>query len=465
MNTVFKLIPFLFVFFISLGNLQAQTHNISGNWSGKVIQPGMQPEIIYKITQSNGNFEGKFDVPVQNLFNQPLGEIKLIGDSIKINIPVIPGYYKGRLVSTDSISGKWMQAGFTFDLNLKRTGNYKPLQRPQTPVPPFPYISEEVEYINPKSGLKLAGTLTIPKNAKNGPAVVLITGSGAQDRDETIFEHKPFAVIADYFARNGIAALRVDDRGVGGSEGNISSSTSEDLATDVLAGVEFLKSRKEIDPKEIGLTGHSEGGLIAPIVATKSGEIAFIVMMASPGTIGEDILYKQGELSMRAAGMPEFSIKQGRFVQKTIFDVLKNEPDHTKAKEELRIRLSQGMYDTMNDNLKKAIDEKIASVNNNWFRYFLTYDPQPTLKKVKCPALAINGVKDVQVPVSNLKNIYDAITSGGNMRVDTIRFGNHNHLFQQCGTGAPFEYAQIEETIDPKVLEIIKDWIHKITVE
>ena len=463
MKTIFKSILGLLVFVVSFGNLQAQTSDISGNWSGMIQLPGIQLKTIYKIHEVDGKFEGTFDVPQQGATNLPLGEIKLLGDSVKIKVPVILGTFEGKFFSADSITGKWMQNGQIFDLNLKRTGDFVPVQRPQTPVPPFPYLSEEVEYTNPESGFKLAGTLTFPKGAKNCPAVVLITGSGAQDRDETIYEHKPFLVIADYFARNGIATLRVDDRGVGGSEGNISSATSEDFATDILSGVDYLKSRKEIDPGKIGLVGHSEGGVIAPIAATKSSNIAFIVTMAGPGTVGEELLYEQGELSMRASGMPEYAIKQQKFVQKAIFDVLKTEPDSLKAAEKLQNSLSQGMYNEINEQMKKLVDEKIASVNNNWFRYLLTFDPIPTLEKVKCPVLAINGAKDVQVPVSNLKKIYDAVTSGGNQNIDTVRFENHNHLLQVCETGATSEYSEIEQTIDPQVLETVKNWILKTT--
>lgn len=464
MQSMVKSIFFLFLFAGQFGNLLAQENTITGKWSGKLQLPGMKLEMIFKITRvENGTLEGKLDVPQQGAVNLPAEETKFINDSLIIEIPRISGTYSGKMFSADSITGKWEQGGLSIDLNLKRTGDIKPLKRPQTPIPPFPYLSEEVEYTNPVSTLKLAGTLTIPKNARNCPAVVMITGSGAEDRDETVFGHKPFAVIADYLSRNGIAVLRADDRGVGGSEGDVSSSTSQDFATDALAGVQFLKNKKEIDSKKIGLIGHSEGGLIAPIAANESSDVAFIVLMAGLGTPGEQILYEQSELSMRASGMPEFAIEQTHFLQKTIIEVLKNEPDSTKASELLRKNLSQGMYDTMNDNLKNALDQQIKSFNNTWFRFLLTYDPLPALKKVKCPVLAINGTKDVQVPVSNLSEIYTAVSSGGNMQVDTVRFENHNHLFQICEAGAISEYSEIDQTIDPEVLKTMKDWILKTT--
>ncbi|WP_319479242.1 alpha/beta fold hydrolase [uncultured Draconibacterium sp.] len=449
--------------FLFSGMANAQEQDLTGNWSGKITLPTGELEMIFKITHNDGKYEAKMDVPKQGATNVPVGDVLVIGDSVSIAVPVIMGNYSGNFSTPDSVTGKWKQNGMSFDVNLVRIGEVAPLQRPQTPEPPFPYLSEQVEYINPESGLKLAGTITIPKDAKACPAVVMIKGSGAQDRDETIFGHKPFAVIADYLTRNGIAVLRVDDRGIGGSEGSVSSSTSLDFVSDVVAGVEFLKDRKEINPKKIGLIGHSEGGLIAPIAATKSQDVAFIVMMAGPGTVGEQILYEQAALIAKAAGLPDLSIKQQKLTQQKIFDVLKSEPDTAKAKEKLRETLSQGMYAGMNDSMKKAIDAEISNVNSTWFRFFLTYDPKPTLAKVKCPALALNGAKDLQVPVSNLAAIIKAVNSGANMNVDTVRFANHNHLFQNCETGSTAEYSQIKETIDPEVLKTMKDWIVKQT--
>lgn len=459
------LLSTLLLSFFIVGIAIGQEFEFSGNWSGKITIPTGELEMIFKITQNEGKYEAKMDVPKQGATDLPVGDVMVIGDSVSIAVPVILGNYSGNFSTPDSITGKWKQSGMSFDVNLVRIEEVAPLMRPQTPEPPFPYLSEEVEYTNPKSGFKLAGTITIPKDAQACPTVVMITGSGAQDRDETIFGHKPFSVIADYLTRNGIAVLRVDDRGVGDSEGSVSSSTSLDFASDVLAGVEFLKNREEIDPAKIGLIGHSEGGLIAPIAATQSKDIAFIVMLAGPGTVGEQILYEQGALIAKAAGLPDFSIEQQRLIQEKIFDVIKSEPDTTKAKEELRETLSQGMYAGMNDDMKKAIDAEISNVNSTWFRFFLTYDPKPILAKVKCPVLALNGSKDLQVPVSNLEEVIKAVNSGANMNVDTVRFANHNHLFQNCETGSTAEYAQIEETIDPEVLKTMKDWIVKQTTK
>ncbi|WP_045032103.1 alpha/beta hydrolase family protein [Draconibacterium sediminis] len=443
---------------------QADAQNLNGYWVGKVNLPTL------KITTSFHVSEDESGKPIITLSvledgtkDLPCELIKVTTDSMVIYTPKNDHTYSGVFQNDTTIKGEWSKNGINTPLNLVKTDEVPILKRPQIPQPPFPYLIEDVEYVNTESGYKLAGTLTCPDTTSPCPAVVMITGSSAQDRDETIYGHKLFWVIADYFARNGIAVLRVDDRGVGGSEGNISTATSKDFAGDVLAGVELLTTRKEIDPQNIGLIGHSEGGLIAPIAATKSKDIAFIVMMAGPGTVGEQILKEQNALALEAAGLPEFQIKQSAMINQRIFEIIKTEPDSAKTLEQLRTILSQGFYPGMNDEMKAAIDAKIAGVNNNWFRYFLTYDPKPTLEKVTCPVLAINGAKDVQVPVSNLDSIKSAITSGGNTKVTTIAFENLNHLFQNCDTGSAAEYSQIEETIDSEVLKTMKNWIVKQT--
>lgn len=443
--------------------LNAQ-NNKTGNWSGIIKLPTVELEMIFKISEDNaGMLQAKLDVPAQGGKDITAEIYGNSADSLNLKIPAIFSAYNGIFSTNDSITGKWTQAGNSTLLNLKRIEKLPKIKRPQTPKPPFSYLSEEVEYLNEKSGFKLAGTLTLPENSNHFPTVILISGSGAQDRDETIFEHKPFLVIADYLAKNGIAALRVDDRGVGGSEGNIRNATSEDFAGDVRAGINFLKTRKEINHQKIGLIGHSEGGLIAPIVASKSADVAFIILMAGPGINGEQILYEQNDLSLKAAGMNQEIIDRNRKLQEAIFDIILNEKDSAKQIDRLQRAYSGGMYPMLTDEHKKAVDARMEAVNTPWFRYFLTYDPQPTLTKVTCPVLALNGSKDVQVPAkSNLEAIKKAVLEGGNQNVKTLEFENLNHLFQHCKTGAISEYAQIEESIDPKVLEIMKDWIHEV---
>ena len=462
MKTLFHLVTIVIICALNPFHSFSQSNEKAiGNWSGIIEIPTGKLEMIFKISQDDtGKLISKLDVPAQGAKDLTVADTKVTGDSVFLNIAMIFGKYEGKFSSDSSIEGNWKQSGMTFPLTLKKTNTITEMKRPQTPVPPFPYRIEEVEYKNQVSGLKLAGTLTLPENAKNCPAVILISGSGAQDRDETIFGHKPFWVIADYLTRKGIAVLRVDDRGVGGSEGNIKDATSEDFAGDVQAGVEFLKKRKEINPDKIGLIGHSEGGLIAPIVATRSNDIAFIVLLAGPGINGEQILYAQGELLNRAAGLTEDQVTQNRNLQKAIFDIILNEKDSLKLIDRLQRTYSNGMYPMMNGDQKKAINAQLNAVNNSWFRFFLTYDPYPTLVKLKCPILALNGSKDLQVPPKeNLAAIEKALNEGGNKNFRTMELQNLNHLFQTCETGAVAEYAQIEETISPEVLQILNDWI------
>lgn len=459
MKTSFHFLLLVILFSLS-PSLKAKDNPPKGIWVGKVDLPTVKLTCVFYFTESDsGRLNILLDIPEQKAKGLMNEVLRVTADSLVFKTLETGRIFYGEILNDTTIKGEWIKNRIGIPLTLVKSDIAPTLNRPQTPQPPFPYLSEDVEFTNRKSGLKLAGTLTIPKNTRNCPAVVMISGSGAQDRDETIFEHKMFWVVADYFARNGIAVLRVDDRGVGGSEGNIAQSTSEDFAEDALAGIAFLKEQNNIDPYKLGLIGHSEGGLIAPIAATQSDDIAFFIMMAGPGMIGEQILYEQNDLSLKAAGMPEYAINQNRMVQQGIFEVLKNQPDSVKALEELRIKMSQGFYPGMTPEMQKAVDAKIAGVNNNWFRYFLSYDPQPTLARVECPVLALNGGKDVQVPVSNLEAIKKAITEGGNPNIKTIAFPELNHLFQNCTTGAVAEYAQIEETIDPEVLSIMKDWI------
>jgi uncharacterized protein len=343
--------------------------------------------------------------------------------------------------------------------------------RPQEPKRPYPYNEEEVSYENKAGGVTLAGTLTMPRGKGPFPAVLLITGSGPQNRNEELLGHKPFLVLSHHLTCIGVAVLRVDDRGVGGSTGSVPASTSEDFAGDVLTGIEFLKSRKEIDSKQIGLIGHSEGGLIAPMVAAQSADVAFIVLMAGPGLRGEEILYLQGALISKAAGVPDEAIARNRAVQQAIFTVLKEESNNAAAEKRIRENLSKVTAE-MTDEQKKAsgmeaaVNAQLKMVLTPWFRYFLAYDPKPTLMKVKCPVLAINGERDLQVPPDeNLKYIEQALAAAKNPDYKVEKLPGLNHLFQSCKTGALSEYAAIQETMSPAALDVMSNWILKHTTQ
>ncbi len=448
---------------------QLTPKGIEGAWQGE-LTVGMSLRIIVKINRTpEGILVGKMDSPDQGAMDIPIDTIIFKDDSLHFEIKKIFGAYDGKLSPEGTeLIGHWKQMGMSFALNMKRLEKAPEVRRPQEPQKPYPYDEEEVAYENTRAGVKLAGTLTLPRTKPPFPAVILITGSGPQDRNETVFGHRPFLVLADYLTRRGIATLRGDDRGVGGSTGDPSRATSEDFAEDVLAGIEYLKSRKEIDSKKIGLIGHSEGGIIAPIVATRSHDVAFIVLMAGTGLTGEEILLMQGALLRKAMGASEDVIKRERETQKKIFHVIKEEMDTVVAKQRLREIISASI-ERLPEQEKKAMGDPSlmieAQVRNSlspWFRFFLTYDPKPALRKLSCPVLAINGEKDLQVPAKeNLAAIEQALKEGGNKDNTIKELPGLNHLFQTAETGSITEYAKIEETISPSLLQMIGEWIEK----
>lgn len=444
--------------------------SVEGAWQGTLDVPGAKLRLVLKISKKpDGTLTAKLDSLDQGAMDIPVDEVTFKDGALRFEIKNLMVTYEGKLSGAEVV-GQFKQGGFTLPLTLKKTDKPAEVKRPQEPKKPYPYEEEEVTYENKKAGVKFAGTLTKPRGKGPFPAVLLITGSGAQDRNESLLGHKPFLVLADYLTRKGIAVLRVDDRGVGGSTGNVSQATSEDLAEDVLVGVAYLKSRKEIDRKKIGLIGHSEGGIIAPMAAVKSKDVAFIVLMAGTGLTGEEILYLQGELIARAAGAHILDVAAQRRLQEQMFAVLRSEPDDARAEKKLREIVAEEISKLSEEEKKvagsasAAMEAQVKQVLSPWFRFFLTYDPKPTLRKVKCPVLALNGEKDLQVPPrENLRAIEDALKAGRNRDYTIKEFPGLNHLFQTCQTGAPSEYGQIEETIAPVVLETIAEWILKRT--
>jgi len=339
--------------------------------------------------------------------------------------------------------------------------------RPQEPKSTISYDVEEVRYSNVTANVTLAGTLTLPRSEKPSPAILLIAGSGPIDRDETVFGHKPFLVLADHLTKQGFTVLRVDKRGVGQSTGNYNIATTEDFAADALAGVEYLKTRKEVDAEQIGLIGHSEGGLIAPMVAIKSNDVAFIVLMASPCVIGEAILYAQEALICRAMGVTEEQLSHQISFQQEVFSIIKNESDLEKAEKLLREIVAKQLASLPKEEQQtsaEVIESQMKRCNSKWFRYFLTYDPSTSLKHLKIPVLVINGELDSQVSSKqNLPVIAKTLEEAGNRNYKIIEFPKLNHFFQTCETGSVLEYGIIEETVAPVVLDAISGWILEAT--
>lgn len=440
----------------------------SGDWIGTLDVGATKLRLAFHIVRKGDDYSATMDSLDQGANGITANETTASGESIQIHFKGINGVYDGKhSADFTEISGTWSQNGMNFPLTLKR-GVAEPPKRPQRPRPPFPYDAIEVTFDNPQAkGVTLAGTLTVPHGAGPFPVVIMITGSGPQDRDETLLGHKPFLVIADHLSRNGIAVLRYDDRGVGDSKGSFAGATSDDFATDAEAAVTFVKTRKEIDAKRIGLLGHSEGGLVAPIVAVADPSVSFIVLLAGPGLPGEQILDMQRNLIAKAAGVPSDVIDAQNRMAEKVMSLIKS---RSATSDDIRAELGT-FYDGLSADVRKPLGDREAFITSQlaltrdpWFRHFVTYDPRPTLEKVKCPIFALNGEKDLQVPAErNIAEIEAAVKKGGNKALTTKILPGLNHLFQKCKTGSPDEYATIEETVDPAALDAVTQWIQKTT--
>ena len=443
-------------------SLSAQ--DISGAWHGKLSLPTGSLTIVFHISQTEQDvYVTTLDSPDQGANGIKTQTTSFNDSTLIIQIPVIHASYKGKLNSDNTINGTFTQ-GMPLPLNLKKGEASRP-KRPQEPQPPFPYRSEEVTVRNERDEINLAGTLTLPEKGTKFPAVVMVTGSGAQNRDEEIMGHKPFFVIADYLTRNGIAVLRCDDRGTAASQGTHATATNEDFATDTEAMVNYLRSRKEINAKKIGIIGHSAGGIIAFIVAQKDPSIAFVVSLAGAGVRGDSLMLKQVELISKSQGMPD-AVWQG--MKPSIRNRYAILQQTDKTPEELQKELYADVTKTMSPeqlkdlNTIQQLSAQISSMTSPWYLHFMRYDPAQDLKKLKCPVLALNGEKDIQVDATmNLAAIQERITGNGNKNVTVKAYPNLNHLFQTCEKGTLAEYGQLEETINPEVLKDIIEWIRK----
>lgn len=407
------------------------------------------------------------------------GTWKVEDNELSFAIPKIRLEYRGKLSDAgESAEGTWSQGGRKLPLTLKRQPTEYSSEntwenRPQRPIGPFPYDAEMVEFENTTDNLTLAGTLTIPKKPGKHPAVVLISGSGPQDRDESLMEHKPFLVLADYLSRHGIAVLRYDDRGTAKSTGNFGSATTEDFARDAAAAVEFLKFHPRVNAAQIGLAGHSEGGLIAPMVCGLRSDISFVVLMAATGVDGLQIINSQTEAILRAEttkpeGQEELEIglKINRLIvtQSAAGKLDSKAPEFRKKLDDLIALLPEEDREEANNNIDAGITSAQKRLNGKWMKFFISYDPRPALAKIECPVLAIVGSKDLQVlPDLNMPEIEKALTAGGNQDFEMVTIEGLNHLFQKCETGSMSEYITIQETWNPEAMHRIGDWIQQHT--
>jgi pimeloyl-ACP methyl ester carboxylesterase len=439
------------------------TSGVEGNWQGALEVSAFKLRLVLKISKApDGKLTATVDSLDQSAKDLAVDTITFQDGTLKFEMKALGASYVGTLSKDGTeLTGQFTQGG-VLPLDFKRVTDASQLElkRPQTPKKPYPYTEEEVSYENKQDQVKLAATLTLPPGNGPFPAVVLITGSGPQDRNEALLGHQPFLVLADYLTRRGIAVLRADDRGVGGTSKGGPNDTTENFASDALAGVEFLKTRKEINPKQIGLIGHSEGGMAAPMVAAKSDNVAFIVLLAGPGIPGDKLLIKQTGLI--ASSECEKEVERSLAESQNLFAIVSQEKDSLVARQKLHDAATKRA-----EAAKKRVDAQLASSETQsyafatpWFRYFLSYDPRPTLMRVHVPVLAINGGKDLQVPPKeDLDGIEQALKDGGNRDYKVVLLPGLNHLFQTSRTGAPSEYAEIEETIAPIALQTVGDWI------
>lgn len=441
----------------------AKPSDIDGTWMGTLDTGTIKLHVVFHILNSANGLTATMDSPDQGMKSLQTSAVKRDGASLRIEADKLDGVYVGTIAADkSSIDGKWTQKGNTFPLVLKPVKDEAVLEpkRPQNPVKPYPYRDEDVTYENKIQNVRLAATFTVPQGKGPFSAVVLITGSGPQDRDETLLGHKPFLILSDYLTRHGIAVLRADDRGTAKSTGDFKTATTADFATDTEAGIAYLKTRPEVDPRKIGLIGHSEGAVIAPMIAARNPDVAFIVMMAGSGVSGDQVLVAQREAIAVAGGTkPEeaakYAAKEKEMLALIEAEKVPTEKDDAALEKELREKMA-------GDVPESQIGLQIKLLTSPWFRYFLTYDPASALRKVTCPVLVLNGEKDKQVlPEQNLPPIRQALTQAGNKHFEVDELPGLNHLFQTANTGSPTEYAGIEETMSPVALEKINTWIAK----
>ena len=445
---------------------QAPPQALSGDWTGSLDVGGTTLHLVCHFTpKPDGTLAATFDSPDQGAMGLVFSAAKVAGQAVHLEAASIGGSFDGTLDAPGKmLTGTWKQGGASLPLTLTKTDKVPALDRPQEPHPPFPYTARDVTFPGGAAGVTLAGTLTLPPGAGPFPAVVLIAGSGRVDRDETAFGHKIFLLLADTLTRRGIAVLRYDKRGVSKSTGSYAVATTADFAADADAAVNFLKTQAVIDPKRIGLVGHSEGGVIAPLVASEHpADIAFVVLLAGPGMSGEKILLAQQVLTGKAEGATDADIQKNATVSKKVFDLDAQEPNpavfQAKAQKIILAALTPEDKVEVGDPVQFA-QKQIHTFLSPWFRYFLTYNPAPALRATHCPVLALDGSQDVQVPpAEDLAAISAALKSGGNTDVTIKELPRLNHLFQTCTTGSPSEYAKISETMAPVALTTIGDWI------
>lgn len=455
MKTKFIIIALLLFF----QNIFSQ--DITGSWYGNLEVQGQKLPLIFHIEKFENSYKSTFDSPLQGAKGIPIAKTLFENNELTFDASNLGITFKGKL-NNDKIEGNFLQNGMNFPLILTRNNETAKLNRPQTPKPPYSYTSEDVNFKNETQGNILSGTIAASNNFdKNKPILVMITGSGAQNRDEELFGHKPFLVIADDLAKKGIATLRLDDRGIGSSEKGKEGATSADFATDINSAVNYLIRNGY---KNIGLIGHSEGGIIAPMVATMNKNVKFLVLLAGPGIPVGDLMIKQNYDIAKISGLDENALKTAEDLNRKIYAFVNNYKGKNLESDIKSILIKDLQKLSKNqipeDKITKTAETQAKQISNPWFQYFIKFNPDNYLSKIKIPVLAIDGSLDLQVSAKeNLAGIKKSLIKAGNKHFETVEFDGLNHLMQTAKTGNPSEYSELEETISPKVLDKVSSWI------
>lgn len=446
------------------------TPDLQGAWIGAVKVGSSQLRLRFNLSQEQQqNYSATMDSIDQGASGIPISKVTFNGQQLTLDVRVAQASYQGQYQATpERIQGKWLQGGQSFELTLTRQG--QETRKPQDPLKPYSYLEEEISFNNEIAGIALAGTLTRPANSTAAPAVLLISGSGPQDRDQQMLGHRPFWVLADFLTRQGFAVLRFDDRGIGKSGGTFQQATSLDFASDVSAAVRYLQQRSDINKAQIGLLGHSEGGLIAPIVAQQQPGIGFLVLLAAPGLPGAEVSSWQFASMLTARGLPHSTVVHATAIYRNMNQFAANKQQITVAALEAHY---QQLWQKLPAEVKQQLiplgggqlsPERLAELQNRWFQYFQRHDPQQWLSKIQIPTLVLYGSKDTQLePTTNLAMIEKSLQLAANTNYQLVLLDGLNHLFQSATTGRWDEYASISETLSPKLLSSIGKWLQQIT--
>lgn len=439
---------------------------VEGIWQSALETHGMRLRFQLHVSHdTEKELVAALDSLDQGVSGLPATEVSLKETVFHFEVPAVAGTFEGKFdPAKNTLIGNWSQTGAEQILEFKRSDEPVARRRPQNPVEPYPYREENVSFSNTAAKVDLAGTLTLPKGTGPFPAAILIAGSGPHDRDEELAGHKPFLILADNLTRKGIAVLRYDKRGIGGSTGSVDNSTTLDFAADTQAALAYIKSRKEIDAAKIGLIGHSEGAMIAPYVANHSQDVAWLVLLAPPATPGEETLINQSSLIGQVGGLSAPQLLASLTFDREAYDLVRKEKDPAAIAARLKSLLKESGLDAAIP--PAALEMQIRMLSSPWFRFFLDYDPVPVLHVLKTPTLALYGQKDLQVaPKFNLVPFTRALVEAGNKDYDARELPDLNHLLQHSYSGSPAEYAAIEETIAPEALQILTDWIARHTAQ